>query len=119
MGPMGARGAPAGREVTGTPPPAPTSAPARAHRGQAALPGDPRARGPQGRRVGSPQGGADCWGCEAPAEVGSVGASCQARGPVFQKPAGVGWAVDSSRGLCPGGQREAGCFDARGAPEGR
>lgn len=88
--PMGALGAPAGREVTGTPPPAPTSAPARAHRSQAALPGDPRARGPQGRRVGSPQGGADCWGCKALAEVGSVGASCQARGPAFQKTAGVG-----------------------------
>ena len=69
--------------------------------------------------MGSPQGGADCWGCEAPAEVGSLGVSCQATGPVFQKPAGVGegggpWTPPGAS--VPGGQREAGCFDARGAP---
>lgn len=95
--PMGARGAPAGREVTGTPLPAPTSAAARAHRSQAGLPGDPRAGGPQGGVWALPRAGPTAGAARPQRRSGPWGASCWARGPAFQKPAGVG-----GRGLLQG-----------------
>ncbi|XP_061000799.1 integrin beta-4 isoform X3 [Dama dama] len=77
----------------------------------------PQSRGTPGRRVGSPQGGADCRGCEAPAEVGSVGGLLLGQGTCVPESCGGPWTPPGAS--VPGGQREAGCFDARGPLEGR
>lgn len=79
----------------------------------------PQSRGTPGRRVGSPQGGADCRGCEAPAEVGSVGGLLLGQGTCVPEACGGGGPWTPPGASVPGGQREAGCFDARGPPEGR